>query len=107
VLVFLDCAAGAEAVGVRTLGSETLIAPVTGSVVAGGATLAHGDVRLEEADVEQPALVAGTDGAQIVVVFADRRALRAAIDSATFGGALAAALAETLPKLLGDLALID
>ena len=35
VLVFLDCAAGAEAVGTRTLGSETLIAPVAGSVVAG------------------------------------------------------------------------
>jgi hypothetical protein len=104
VLVFLDCAAGAEAVGARTLGSETVIAPVNGSVVAADVTLAQGDVRLEEADVEQPALVAGPDGAQLVVVFADRRALRAAVDNATLVGPLAAALAESLPKLLHDLA---
>jgi hypothetical protein len=103
--VFLDCAAGVEAVGTRTLGSETLIAPVSGTVVAGAATLVQGNVRLEEAGVEQPALVAGADGAQLVVIFADRRALRTAIDDATLPGALAAALAETVPKLLGDLAL--
>lgn len=106
VLVFLDCAAGAEAIGARTLGSETLLAPVNGSVVAGVTTLAQGDVRLEEADVAQPALVAGDDGAQLVVLFGDRRALRAAIDGGTLSGALAPALADTLPKLLGDLALI-
>jgi hypothetical protein len=105
VLVFLDCAAGVEAVGTRTLGSETLIAPVSGSVVAGAATLVQGNVRLEEAGVEQPALVAGADGAQLVVIFADRRALRTALDDATLAGALAAALADTMPKLLGDLAL--
>lgn len=106
VLVFLDCAAGSEAVGARTLGSETLLAPVTGSVIAGDVTLAQGDVRLEEADAEQPALVAGTDGAQLVAVFADRRALRAGVDSGAFAGPLASALGETLPRLLGDLALI-
>ncbi len=106
VLAFLDCAAGAEAVGTRTLASETLIAPVTGSVAAGGATLAQGDVRLEEADVEQPPLVAGADGAQLVLLFADRRALRTAVDAGTLGGALASALADELPKLLGELALV-
>lgn len=106
VLVFLDCSAGAEAVGARSLGAETLIAPVTGSVVAGGATLAQGDVRIEEADVEQPTLVAGAEGAQFVVLFSDRRALHDAIDAGTFSGALADALADVLPKLLGDLALI-
>jgi hypothetical protein len=106
VLVFLDGAAGAEVVGARTLGSETLIAPVNGSVDAGGAKLAQGDVRLEEADVVQPALVAGADGAQVVVVFADRRALRTAVDGGTFAGPLADALAKVLPQLLGDLALV-
>ena len=76
VLVFVDCAAGTEAVPVRSIGSETIVAPVTGSIDAAGATLAQGDVRVEEADVEHPALVAGPDGVQLVVIFADRRALR-------------------------------
>ena len=52
------------------------MAPVSGSIDAAGATLSQGDVRVEEADVEHPALVAGPDGAQLVVIFADRRALR-------------------------------
>lgn len=106
VLVFLDCDASVEAVGARTLTTETLIAPVNGSVVAGEATLAQGDVRLEEADVIQPALIAGADGAQIVVVFGDRRSVRSAVDGGDLGGAIGSALAQTLPKLLGDLALI-
>jgi hypothetical protein len=106
VLVFLDCAAGTEAMGPHTLATETLIAPVTGSVVSGGATLAQGEVRLEEADVDQPALVAGPEGAQLVLLVGDRRALRTALDNGTLTGALGSALADTLPKLLGDLALI-
>ena len=70
VLVFLDCAAGGEAVSTHVLGTEVIVAPVAGSVDAAGTTLAQGDVRLEEADVEHPALVAGPDGAQLVL---DRR----------------------------------
>ena len=42
VLVFLDCAAGCEAVPTRSIGSETIVAPVSGSIDAGGATLAAG-----------------------------------------------------------------
>lgn len=103
VLVFVDAAVGCEVVGAHTLGSETLIAPVNGSVVSAGATLAQGDVRLEEADVEQPALVAGADGAQLVLVFADRRALSAAIDTGTLTGPLASTLGDVLPKLERDL----
>src|SRR3954463_9750952 len=61
VLVFLDCAAGAEALPARSIGSETIVAPVTGSVEVGDTTLAQGMVRLEEADVEHPVLTAGTD----------------------------------------------
>jgi hypothetical protein len=106
VLVFLDCDAGSTALGARTLTAETLVAPINGSVVAGDVTLTQGDVRVEEADVAQPALVAGADGAQIVVMFADRRALRAALDSGTLAGEVAPALAELLPRLQGDLALI-
>ena len=59
VLVFLDCDAGCEAVPRRTIGTEVIVAPVSGSVDAAGMVLAPGDVRVEEAGVEQPALVAG------------------------------------------------
>lgn len=104
VLVFLDCAAGAEAVPARVLGTEVIVAPVTGSVDAAGTVLAQGDVRLEAAGVDQPALVAGLDGVQLVVIVADRRALVAALDEETLAGALGAALATVLPGLLGDLA---
>ena len=105
VLVFLDCAAGHESVPVRSIGSETVVAPVTGSILAGGATLAQGDVRLEEAGVEHPALVAGPDGAQLVVVFADRRALRSALDDGTMTGSMAEALSTALTGLQGQLPL--
>src|SRR5207245_1048897 len=80
VLVFLDCAVGCEAVPARSISSETIVAPVVGSIDAAGVTLTEGDVRVEEPDVEHPALVAGADGAQLVVIFADRRALRSALD---------------------------
>jgi hypothetical protein len=103
VLVFLDGAPGCEVVSRRVLGTETIVAPVSGSIDAAGTTLAQGDVRLEEADVEQPALVAGPDGVQLVLILADRRALRSALDDGTFAGALGAALSTVLPKLLRDL----
>jgi hypothetical protein len=104
VLVFLDCAAGREAVPTRVLGTEAIVAPVIGSVDADGTELAQGDVRLEEAGVEHPALVAGPDGAQLVLIVADRRALGSALDDGTLSGALGAALSRVLPRLLGDLA---
>ena len=105
VLVFLDCAAGCEAVPTRSVGSETLVAPVTGSVSAGGATLAQGDVRIEEAGVEHPALVAGGEGAQLVVIFADRRALRSALDDGGLAGTLGGALSTVLADLQGQITL--
>src|SRR4051812_2902436 len=52
VLVFLDCGAGCEAVPAHSIASETIVAPVSGSVAAGGVTLTQGDVRLEEPGVE-------------------------------------------------------
>ena len=103
VLVFLDCAAGAEAVPARSIGSETIVAPVSGSIDAAGTTLAQGDVRVEEADVDHPALVAGPDGAQLVVIFADRRALRSALDVGAVAGTLGGALSSALAKLQGEL----
>jgi len=105
VLVFLDCAAGCEAFPVHAIGSETIVAPVSGSVVAGDATLTQGDVRLEEPDVEHWSLVAGPDGVQLVVIFADRRALRAALDDGTLAGPLGTALSTTLAELQGQLSL--
>ena len=105
VLVFLDCAAGCEAVPTRSIGTETIVAPVSGSIDAAGVVLAQGDVRVEEADVRHPALVAGPDGVQLVLIVADRRALRAAIDDGAFAGTLGDALATVLTDLQGELAL--
>jgi hypothetical protein len=79
------------------------VVPVTGSVDAAGTTLSQGDVRLEEADVQHPALVAGPDGAQLVLIVADRRALTSALDGGTVAGELGAALSDVLPQLLRDL----
>jgi hypothetical protein len=104
VLVFLDCAAGCEAVPARTIGTETIVASVTGSIGAAGTTLTQGDVRVEEADVHHPALVAGADGAQVVLIVADRRALRAALDDGTLTGSLGTALSRVLEKLQRDVA---
>lgn len=105
VLVFLDCAAGCEAVPARSIGSETIVAPVSGAIDAGGTTLTQGDVRVEEADIGHPDLVAGPDGAQLVVLFADRRALRAALDDGTMAGTLGAALSTMLSELQAQLPL--
>lgn len=103
VLVFLDCAAGCEAVPARSIGTEVIVAPVSGSVDAAGTTLAQGDVRVEEPDVEQPPLVAGTEGAQLVVIVADRSALRSALDAGTLPGVLGASLAPVLAELQAQL----
>jgi hypothetical protein len=107
MLVFVDCAAGTEAVPARTIGSETIIAPVSGSLDAAGVTLSQGDVRLEEADVDHPALMAGPDGAQVVVIFADRRELRSALDNGRMSGTLGAALSPVLEDLQRQLLLAD
>jgi len=104
VLVFLDCAAGCEAVPAHTIGTEVMVAPVSGSIDAAGATLTQGDVRLEEADVPHPALVAGPDGVQLVLIVADRRALRSALDEGTVAGALGSVLSTVLEDLQRDLA---
>ena len=62
-------------------------------------------MRVEEGDVEHPALVAGPDGAQLVVIFADRRALRSALDDGTLAGTLGAALSTVLAELQSQLSL--
>lgn len=104
VLVFLDCAAGNEVVPARSLGTEVIVAPVNGSVESGGTRLAQGDVRMEEGGVDHPALVAGPDGAQLVLIVADRRVLASALADGTLAGALGTALSTVLPRLLDDLA---
>ena len=105
VLVFLDCAAGREALPSRSLATEAIVAPISGSVEAGGVSLAQGDVRVDEADVRHPALVAGDDGVHLVVIFADRRALRAALDDGAIDGPLRDALSAVLTELRSQLAL--
>jgi hypothetical protein len=103
VLVFLDGAPGCEVVPRRSIGTEMIVAPVSGSVDAAGVALRQGDVRVEEADVEHPALVAGPDGAHLVCIVADRRALRAALDGGTIAGDLGRALAPVLEDLQAQL----
>ena len=107
VLVFLDCAPGAEVLPARSSGTEAIVAPVNGSVATAGATLAQGDVRVEEADVEHPAMTAGDGGAQVVAIFADRRALQAALEAGTITGVLGPPLLDALDTLRSELAVAD
>jgi hypothetical protein len=99
VLVFLDCDPGCEAVPSHSIGTEVIVAPVSGGLDAGGVTLAQGDVRVEEGNVEHPSLVAGANGVQLVLIVADRRALRAALEADTIAGALGSALSTVLEDL--------
>ena len=99
VLVFLDGASGSEVLPARSIGTETIVAPVSGSIDAAGTILGQGDVRVEEADVDHPPLMAGPTGVQLVVIFGDRRALRSALDDGTMTGALAASLSTVLTDL--------
>jgi hypothetical protein len=105
VLVFLACGAGREVIPRHSIGTEAIVAPVSGSVEADGLALSQGDVRLEEADVRHPALVAGPDGAHLVVIFADRRAVRVALDHDGIEGPLCGALSAVLADLERELAL--
>ena len=104
VLLLLDGAPGAEVLPVRSIGTEVIVAPVSGSVDAAGTVLGQGDVRLEEGSVAHPAMVAGDDGAQVVVIVGDRRALRSAVAAMQVGGALGDALPAMLDDLEGQLA---
>jgi hypothetical protein len=105
VLVFLACGAGREAIPSRSIGTEAIVAPTSGSVEANGVELTQGDVRMEEANVRHPALVAGPEGVHLVVVFADRRALRTALDHGGIDGPLSGALSSVLADLELQLAL--
>ncbi len=104
-LVLLDCAAGVEVMPARSIGTEVIVAPVSGSIEAAAVVLEQGDVRVEEAGAEQPPLVAGPNGVQLVVIVADRRALLTALDAPTLGGAVGGALSRVVPELQGELAL--
>jgi hypothetical protein len=72
----------------RSIGTEAIVAPVTGSVHADGVGLTQADVRVEEADVRHPTFVAGPDGAHLLVIFAERRALRVALGNGAIEGPL-------------------
>jgi hypothetical protein len=105
VLVFLACGAGRAAIPSHSIGTEVIVAPVSGSVEADGVDLTQGDVRVEEADVRHPALVAGPEGAHLVIIFADRQALRVALDDDGIEGPLSGALSSVLADLERQLAL--
>ena len=103
MLLFLDAAAGAEVLPARTIETESVIAPVNGSLGLAGDSLAQGDVRVEESGVEHPVAVAGTEGAQVVLISGDRRALRDAAESGALDGPLGSFVAATLAELTSDL----
>lgn len=84
-MLLIDADQGSVALPERVVGTEVLAALVAGSVSTGEVELDQGSVRLDESGVSAPAMVAGDDGAQLVVIVADRRALVDAVD----GGAMA------------------
>lgn len=102
-LLFVDAAPGAEVLPARTIGTESVVAPVNGSLEIAGVSLAQGDVRVEESGVSHPPAVAGPDGAQVVLISGDRRALRNAAESGALDGALGRFVATTLAELTSDL----
>lgn len=55
--------------------TETVVAPVAGTLLAGDDRLEAGDVRFERTGAQRAALVAGDRGVDLVYVIADRRAL--------------------------------
>lgn len=103
VLVLLQGDAGRELLPARSIGTEVLIVPVSGSIEIGGSVLRQGDARVEEADAPHPALVAGPEGADVVVLVADRRALRSALDDGAITGDVADAIARVVPDLQAQL----
>jgi hypothetical protein len=73
VLVLLRCEPGTAAVPRAAFGSELLVMVVDGSCAIGHATLEVGDVRIQAADAETAAVVAGAAGLSVVLLIADRR----------------------------------
>ena len=59
VLLLLDGAPGAEVLPARSMGTEVIVAPVSGSVDAAGTVLGQGDVRLEEGGARAPGVGRG------------------------------------------------
>lgn len=103
VLLLLDCDAGAEALPARTIGTEVLVALLSGDVGVSERTLEQGDVRIVEAGLAAPPMVAGSSGARLAVIIADRRALAAALAEGAFGDAWTSALSSVLDTLRADL----
>lgn len=104
VVSLIDAAPGTVALGARTLETETLLAPVSGSITAGDDVLDQGSVRLEAAGVEQPALLAGDEGVQLIAIVGDRSALRRSLAGGGFGEQdAAAAMSAHLDDLTAEL----
>lgn len=101
VVVLLDAEPGAVAWPARRLATDSLVVPIDGSVDADGSLLDQGSVRLERADADAPALVAGEAGAKVTVIVGDRRALLdvSGVDDEGFGSTLAARLRGLLDDL--------
>ncbi len=99
VVLLLDCDVGAAALPTRTIATEMLVAPLTGSVAAGDDVLEQGDVRIIESGVAAPAMVAGTGGARLTAIVADRRALVDALADGDVAGEWGAGMSRLLDGL--------
>lgn len=80
LVLTVRAAAGRPVFPARCWETEIALVMVGGSVTAAGESYARGKVRIQAAYRPMPGLVAGDDGAQAVIVIADRRALPAAGD---------------------------
>lgn len=105
VITLIDAAPDTVALGPRTLDTETLIVPVSGSITANNDVLEQGCVRLEAAGAEHPALLAGHEGVQLIAIVGDRSALRKALADGDFGSDdIAVAMSAHLDDLADGLA---
>lgn len=102
VICMVSAEPGAVLWPARTLDTETLVLPIEGSVMSAGETLDQGSIRLEAAGVATEAFVAGPEGAGLVAIVGDRRALAAALQGGGFDDAdFAGKLGQHLTDLLG------
>lgn len=74
IVLAISAPPGATLLPAGSCGAELVTLPVHGACEIDGESYAPGRVRVQEAGVRQPAVVAGPDGANVYVVIADRRA---------------------------------
>ncbi|MBA4094637.1 MAG: hypothetical protein C0489_11185 [Candidatus Accumulibacter sp.] len=98
-LLTLRADAGHIAIPAQLCASETILAVVRGSVTIEGRCYSAGDIRVQRAGAPSAAAIAGGEGADLVYMIADRRALPAAGDDATVTQAWLTAVGDACGRL--------